>query len=68
MIFLAINSLPWWGARGAIRLSMLTHIYPNKPLMKWFWQSAITRLTDHYICVALSDTVIWKIRKKYGHA
>ena len=45
------------------KVSMLTHIWPYKPLTWWRlkWLSAITRLTAHFTCGLVSSLVICKV-------
>ena len=43
------------------KVSMLTSIYPHKPLRKWPY--AITRLTAHFVYGLMSDLVICKFWK-----
>ena len=42
------------------------HTHTN-PLRKIKWSSAITRLTAHFVCGLMSDLVICKRWKGYGH-
>ena len=49
------------------KVSMLTHTYPPKPLRTLKRPSAITSLTDQFTCGLMSDLVICKHIKEYGH-
>ena len=49
------------------KVSMLTHIYPHKPLRYTEMTVCNHQADSHVMCGLISDLVICKFRKKYGH-
>ena len=64
LLWICTTSSVLWGDK----VSMLTHIYPHKPQRKIeVTICKITRLTTHFMCGLMSDLLICKFIKTYGH-
>ena len=67
-ILLYISLCPFLLTLWGDKVSMLTHIYPHKPQRKIAVTICkITRLTAHFMCGQMSDLLICKFIKTYGH-